>query len=138
MTMHTTFALLVCGMAVGLSSCSNTPTAPTTTIVSPATETFSSLLSVKGAATRAFSTHNRGTVSVTLSATTPPGMVVGIGVGIPRVNGTGCSLTSSVNTAAGTASQLELTAETGDYCVQIYDLGTLSAQLAFTLSFTHP
>ena len=128
----------VCVLAMTAVSCSTGPTAPTNTIASPATETFSSLLAVKGTASRSFSTHNRGTISVTLTSTSPAGTVVGVGVGIPRIGNTGCNLTTSVNTAAGSGAQISVTAETGDYCVQIYDLGTLSAQLAFTLSFTHP
>ena len=138
MTMRITFALLVCGMAAGLSSCSKTPTAPTTTIATPATETFSSVLAAKGTASRGFSTHNRGAVSVTVTSLTPAGTVVGIGVGIPRSSGIGCNLTAAANTTAGATAQLSLTAEVGDYCAEIFDPGTLTDTVAFTVTVTHP
>ncbi|MEO8678445.1 MAG: hypothetical protein ABI665_05325 [Vicinamibacterales bacterium] len=136
--MRITQALLVGGIAIGLASCTTTPTAPSTAFTSPATETFSSLLNVKGTASRSFNTHGTGAVSLTLTSTTPSGVVVGIGVGIPRSTGAGCSLTASVNTAAGSNSQVSVTAETGNYCVQVYDPGTISEPVSFSLSITHP
>lgn len=131
----TTFVFV---MALVLTSCSGSPTTPTTTITSPATETFSSLLAVRGTASRSFATHGQGTVSVMLASTTPPGAVVGIGVGIPRSTGGGCSLTSSMTTAAGVSAQVSVSAETGEYCAQVFDPGTLIEPLAFSLTITHP
>lgn len=120
------------------AACGETPAAPSTSITSPSTETFSSLLTAKGSASRTFATHDRGAVSLTLTSTTPADVVVGVGVGIPKSNGGGCILTASVDTAAGPSAQVSITAETGDYCVQLYDPGTLTEQVAFTLSITHP
>jgi len=136
--MRTSFILLVCVSASSAVSCGDTPTAPSTSITSPSTETFSSMLTVKGTASRSVAAHGRGPISVTLTSTTPAGAVLGLGVGIPRSTGGGCSLTASVNAAAGTPDQLTVIAEPGGYCVQVYDPGTLSEPVAFSLSITHP
>jgi len=125
--------------AVALTaSCGNSPTEPTAPAASPTTESYSSLLSVKGASSRSFIMLSRGSVSVRLSATTPAETVVGLGIGIPRADGFGCLLNSSVQTAAGAAPQIAVQADAGYYCAQIYDVGNLTDQLAFTIAIVHP
>jgi hypothetical protein len=113
----------------------NTPTPTPTT----ATVTFSSNLAVGGSSTRSFEATRAGVVSVTLIAvggsTT---LKVGIGVGIPLADGSGCVLSQSVETASGATAQLELSVDVGKYCVQIYDPGTLAGVAAFTISLIHP
>ena len=126
-------------LAALAASCGDTPTTPTSTApVSPLTESFSSQLSVKGTSSRSFVTPSRGSVSVTLSATFPSGTVVGLGVGIPRANGSGCLLSTSVQTGAAASPQIVIDADKGEYCVQVYDLGTLTDAISFTIAIVHP
>ena len=140
MVMNTSRVLGVLVAAALAASCgSDTPTTPTsTTPTSPVTESFVSQLSVKGTSSRSFAIPSRGSVSVTLSATTPSGTVVGLGVGIPRANGSGCLLSTSLSTGAASAPQIIIDADTGEYCVQIYDLGTLTDPISFTIAIVHP
>lgn len=103
------------------------------------TETFSSSLGVLGAAARSFTVSQGGTVSVRLENISPtPGVVVGLGVGIPRVDGTGCSLSRSLNTAPGSSAQITGGIDTGAYCVKVYDVGNLAALVNFSISIIHP
>src|SRR5687768_18072269 len=88
----------------GCTTYFETPTSATTT---PAADpsTFASHLVKGGSASRAFAVTNAGSIQLTLSSVTPS-VVVGLGVGIPRPDGSGCSLGKSVETTAGSAPQL--------------------------------
>jgi hypothetical protein len=63
---------------------------------------------------------------------------VGLGVGIPLADGSGCVLSRSVESTAGTTAQLELSVDIGKYCVQIYDPGTLTGVVSFAISLIYP
>jgi len=140
MAMRVVPVLLLAAVVAWTAACGDTPTTPTasTTPTSPVTESFSSQLAVKGTASRAFTMPSNGTATAQLSATTPGGIVLGFGFGIPRANGAGCLLSTSVDTAASGAPQLIVNADAGSYCVQVYDLGTLTDPIGFTVSIVHP
>jgi hypothetical protein len=113
---------------------SGTPTAP-----DPVADvnTFSSLVSPGTAASRQFEVTTGGTVSVRLSSTNPEGVELGLGVGIPRSNGS-CAVSSAVVTTAGAEAQLAVTTGAGTYCARVHDPGTLSAPVSFTLVVSRP
>jgi hypothetical protein len=118
---------------------SQSTTAPSTTTTSPTTDTFASIVYMGGAVTRSFTVSQAGTVSATLVSAAPPStIVVGLGVGIPLLNGTGCLLNRSVNTAAGPAARVETAVDPGVYCVQIFDVGNITAPVSFTIDIVHP
>jgi hypothetical protein len=130
---------LVVVSAFGVAGCSEdeTPTTPTTVNVQEVT--WSSTVATSGATSRSFKTTRNGTVSITLQSvggTTT--QRVGLGVGIPLGDGTGCVLSRSVETVSGSMAQLELSVDAGSYCVQVYDLGTLTQPTGFTLLLVYP
>lgn len=129
-------------VAVSMSvACSDsaTPTSPTATPTSPVSLTYSTTLAPRGAAARAFTASQGGTVSVTLVSAGPPATVaLGLGVGIPRVDGGGCLLAHSVVTSAGPAAQVFTTVDAGNYCVRVFDAGTLTEMVTVTITLTHP
>ena len=98
---------------------------------------FSSLVVPGGAASPAFTLATAGTIAVTLSSTMPAGTTVGVGIGIPRANGS-CALSAAVETTAGSAAQIAVAADTGPYCAKVYDPGTLTAPVPFTISISRP
>lgn len=100
-------------------------------------DTFSSQVAPSSAASRQFDVTTGGTVSVRLSSTNPEGVVLGLGVGIPRLNGS-CAVSSAVDTAAGAEAQLAVSTAAGTYCARVYDPGTLSAPVTFTLVISRP
>ena len=114
-----------------------TPTSPTTASPAPDPSTFASQLVKGGFASRAFTLTNTGTIQITLSSVTPS-VVVGLGVGIPRPDGSACSLSKSVDTTAGSAPQLAVPADPGTYCVKIYDVGQIEDSVTFAITVTHP
>ena len=121
--------------AIMLSGCGSdsTPTTPSNTSTTM-TENWSSVLAPGGASTRTFILNSAGTIVVTLTA----GPTAGLGVGLPRTTGGGCRLGVSVNASPGTTPQVSAQADAGQYCVQVYDLGTLTDPIGFAVKIEHP
>jgi hypothetical protein len=121
-------ALMLAGC--GSDSTPTTPSNPSGTV----TENWSSVIAPGGASTRSFTLNSSGTIVVTLTA----GPTAGLGVGLPRTTGGGCRLGVSVNASPGAAPQISTQADAGQYCVQVYDLGTLTDPIGFALKIEHP
>jgi len=124
--------------AVLLAACETTFTSPTQVADTDTLQReFSSQLVPGGGASRNFEVAAAGSIAVTLKSTTPAGVAIGLGVGIPRSNGT-CALSTAVETIAGATAQISVSADAGTYCAKVYDLGTLSAPLPFTIAISRP
>jgi hypothetical protein len=100
------------------------------------TETFASTLAVSGTASRTFTVAKTTTVGITL-ATLASTAAVGLGLGIPRSDGTGCLLYTSLSTVPGATAQITSSAEAGPYCVKLYDEGNLTGAAAFSVTIAH-
>ena len=108
-------------------------TTPTTTIAEP---TFAATLTVNGAQMKQFSTTGRGTVTVTLTAVGPDSTTV-IGLGLGTWNGASCQIVCDEQAAQG-ASLVCNASGVGNLCVRVYDPGTLTAPVTFSVDITHP
>jgi len=102
------------------------------------TEVFSQSLPVGGSSVYTFTVTTAGTVTVDLTSF---GTAVAVGLGLGTSSGTGstsCTLTSSSpSTLAGSTPQISVTENPGTYCVEIYDVGTLTAATSFSISIVH-
>ena len=98
---------------------------------------FSSVINPGSGASRDFTLTSSGTVAVTLTTTVPAGVALGVGIGIPRTNGS-CAVSAGVQTVAGSAPQIALTAEAATYCAKVYDPGTLAGPTTFTIVISRP
>jgi hypothetical protein len=132
-------AALVMASSLTLAGCGeDTATTPTTTATTT-TVVFSSNLAMGGSSTRSFEVTRAGTVSATLTAVgNSLTLKVGLGIGIPLADGTGCVLSRSVVTVPGATAQLELSVDAGKYCLQIYDPGTLTGVVGFAINLVFP
>jgi hypothetical protein len=72
-----------------------------------------------------------------LTSVAPPVLLV-IGVGIPRADGSGCVITRSVETAPGSEPQVAVTSEPGTYCVKVAATSFLSEPTTFSATVKHP
>ena len=126
-------AILAAAGCARTTMTSPTPVADTEALV----REFTSLVIPGGSASREFEVAAAGTIAVTLKSTTPAGVTVGLGVGIPRSNGS-CALSAAVETVAGTSAQLSISADSGAYCAKVYDVGTLTAPVPFTIAISRP
>lgn len=132
-------AALVLASSMTLAGCDDDP--PTTPTPNPTTTTvtFASNLAMGGSSTRSFDVSRAGVVSATLTAVGSTNTLkVGVGIGIPLADGSGCVLSRSVETVPGTTAQLELNVDIGKYCLQIYDPGTLTGVVAFSINLIFP
>jgi hypothetical protein len=113
----------------GSNSTPTTPSNPSSTVK----ENWSSVVAPGGASTRSFTVNSAGNIVVTLTA----GPTVGLGIGLPRTSGGGCRLGVSVNASPATTQQINTQADAGQYCVQVFDLGTLTDPVGFALTIEH-
>jgi hypothetical protein len=113
----------------------NTPTTPSNTSGTKS-ETWSGTVAPHGQSSRTFTVDTSGTITVTLTAAGVDAL--GLGVGLPRTTGGGCRLGVSVNASAGTTPQISTAADAGQYCVEVYDLGTITDPVGFALKIDHP
>jgi hypothetical protein len=127
-----------CGLALVAAACADpvAPAAPT-----PATPTitdvYNGTLVVQGLNTLPFHVNELGGIAVTLSRL-DPAATVGLGLGTLN-NGTCTLLQNNRSVQASDTAQITGTATTaGDFCLELYDTGTLTAPVAFTISVLHP
>jgi hypothetical protein len=134
-------ALLVAAFAAagcGGDSSAPAPTAPAVNSL----ETFSSILVPGGSSFYSFSVAAAGTATLTLasltSSSTPAASTVVVGLSLGNPVGTGCSVLTTVQTNTGLKAQLTSPVGADVYCVQIQDVGNLTAPLNFTIRINHP
>ena len=120
-----------CGAAVSTST-------PTTTAAARTTDTFTGTVAVGARDVHAFTVTAAGTVDVALTAVTPASMVMGISIGT-TVDGSCIALSgASAQASPGSAALLSGIVSAGTLCVDVHDLGTLSAPVGYTVTVTHP
>ena len=135
--------LLLGGIVTGAGAACETTNPPINPVFSGAvtTESFSGSLPLLGFKFYSFTVPRAGTISLTLlslrEGTTASTATIGIGLGVPR--GTDCTLSSTVNTGTGAVPQLTVDIEgSGVLCVRVYDTGTLTAPVDFSVNITRP
>lgn len=131
--------VLVLLSAFTVAACGEDETPTTPTPRTTESVTWSTNVANGGATSRSFRTTRNGTVSVTLqSLAGSTTLRAGLGVGIPLGDGSGCVLSRSVEATAGATAQLELAVDAGNFCVQVYDPGTLTQPVGFTILLVYP
>ena len=113
-------------------------TTPTPTPTSPTTSTFASALPVQGSVSRVFATTQAGTVTVTLKSAGATSTVVGLGIGVPHTGVANCALFTTSRTTASTTPQITAPVDVGQYCVALYDVGTLTSPINFEVTIVYP
>jgi hypothetical protein len=105
------------------------------------TDTFTGNVALQAADSHAFVITLSGKIAITLTAVGPPSTAeVGVGIGIPT--GLACSLVlgdgTRVTTTAGSTPQISGTVLPGTFCVVVYDAGTLTEPVDYTVTVAHP
>ena len=110
--------------------------ANTTTPTAHAVQTFNGTLQPAGTDMYTFTTSITGVITVTLTNAGPPaGLTLGMGIGTP--NGSVCTLIQSQQVQAANIAQISVTADPGTFCVTVFDLGTLTAPVPYTVVVSH-
>jgi len=76
-----------------------------------------------------------GTVFVTLQSAPVP---VGLGIGVPQANRSGCRASLSTTATAASSPQLTTAVEEGRYCVIVFDVVGLTDPIVFTVEVVQP
>ena len=128
-------AALMAPTACGSSTTSNVPTTP----VNPVTNTFAGTLTVNGAATYTFAVLTAGTVTATLTAVGPDATVP-IGFSIGNWSGTTCSVGQGLyqDHAVQGAVITATVSLAGTLCMRVYDPGTLTDSVTYSIDVVHP
>ena len=144
------FAVLVLILAPFCAACGDdTPTTPSSTTNSRATERFDDIINAQESRFFAFSVGSNGTTSINLASLSPlnrPGslvatMEIGWGKTVKDDGGTviGCTLARVTQTTPALAAQLSDTLPpASDYCANIADVGGLRESANFSMRVTHP
>ena len=128
-------ALLV--LTLFTAACDDGPTLPTD--VGPITLTFASNIQPRGVISRSFVVVEPGTVSVTFLSLSVTDIEMAIGLGTTDSEGRGCTITSSVTARPDAVNPIiSTTLTSGNYCVQIADVGNLTGLASFLITFTRP
>ena len=110
------------------------PPAPTP-VVPTITETFSDTLIQLGSNTHQFTVQQVGGLKVSLSDVNPP-TAVSFAVGTQSL--VGCTPISQQRYEPGATAQLSGTATTtGQFCVMVYDSGTLAEPVTYKVTVLH-
>ena len=142
----TGLALVTAAMAA--TGCgNNTVSTPSTTPPTSVTDTFEGTLTVNGAITQPFVVQTAGTVTATFTSLDPSSVVVNgetsdtvVGLSLGTWNGLVCTIGAPTlandKAKVGVALTASATA-TGNYCVRVYDSGSLTQPTAYQLTVTH-
>ena len=138
-----TAGVVAVALMLPLAACDNGPSTTTDTTsvtsptTSPVTESFASQLFVGGSASRSFTAVKAGTAIVTLVSAGTSTTKVGFGIGVPNFLGSGCLFTRS-NEAAIAGTSFTLPVDAGVYCVRVFDTGTLTSNITFSVTIVRP
>jgi hypothetical protein len=131
------FALAVAAVTAACGDDTPPPTTPTTP-TGPTTAVFGSRLTPGGAVSRSFSATAAGTVTAMLTNAGGPFTRVGLGIGVPSAGLAKCVLSTSITTTPGSTPQIAAAVDAGQYCVTIYDVGTLTSAIDFSITLVYP
>src|SRR5262245_53440238 len=136
--------IVVLALGVGVlatgSGNDNQPTTPTpTTPTGPTTTVFASRLTPNGAVSRSFAATTAGTVTVMLTNAAGPFTRVGLGLGVPTTGTVArCAFSTAIGTASSSSPPISASVGAGQDCVAIYDLGTLTEPVDFSVPLVYP
>lgn len=102
----------------------------------PGTITFASQVIRGGFTARAFDASASGTLTARLESLSPDLVGVGLGIGIPTFTGD-CPVTVQV-TNARPGTELSVGVAAATYCVKVFDPGTITTPVSFTVRISHP
>ena len=127
--MNTEGAVVLLSALLNVACGDDVATAPTET-TSPSTITWTTQLGPRGSASRSLQVDQARAVSVTLQSAPFP---VGLGIGVPQADGSGCRTTLSTTATPASSPQLTTSVEEGQYCVIVFDVVGLTDPITFTL-----
>lgn len=133
---------LMLAAILATAGCNDTPTSATpraevTPITTPVNVAFPGVVGPGGSVSRSFFAQIPGRVVAVLSGISPATRLV-IGIGVPRVDGSGCLLTVSETASDGDAAEVTADVAVGTFCVQVFAPPQTANAVTFSVALTHP
>lgn len=134
--------IVVAALVLGTIACGDDPVPTTPTDTSGQVEVFTGSLAPRGVGFYSFQTTSSANASFTLASLTSVatgralGTSVQLGIGIPA--GEGCSIANATSASPGLIAQLTHSVAPGTYCVQVSDIGNLTAPANFAVRIRRP
>jgi hypothetical protein len=128
----------VLGLTLFATACTDPVAPPAPTPAAPTiTEAFNDTLIQLGSNTHLFTVQQVGGLRVSISDVSPAAEVI-FGIGTQSL--VSCTLLSQVKYVPGTATTAQLSGTattTGQFCVMVYDSGTLAEPVTYTVTVLH-
>ena len=130
--------MLAIAAALAAAGCgSDTPTTPTTPSIPVTTDTFPGTLTPNSGRTHLFITARSGSITATLTSLGPDsGLTVGLALG--TWNGNACAIQLAKDNAVQSSVLIGASSAAGSLCVRIYDIGTLTDPVDYSIEVKHP
>lgn len=121
------------------TACSDsTTTGPTGQVTPPTVEVFTGTLAPGGSNVHPFTiARNNGTLEVTLTRVSTANLQIGLGVGNPSATSCTFLTGASIRTGASTTPQLSGTSDAGSFCIGVFDVGTLTEAVTYSVTASH-
>jgi hypothetical protein len=107
---------------------------PTNDPTPAAVDVFASTVGPSGSATHEIPIAFNGATSITLVSA---GTTNSLGLAFGAWDGSVCRFSTIVNVAPG-ATPIATNVDPGNYCIKVFDIGTLTATILFTIDTLHP
>ena len=111
------------------------PNPPNINVGDDKSDQFDTTLAVGGFSSRTVLATKTGNVQVRLQSLGSTASRIGVGFGVARFDGT-CAFTRSMETGPGGSFSLPVAA--GQYCLRVFDVGTLTAPTGFNIAINYP
>jgi hypothetical protein len=141
--MHSPLRLALCALVVAISASAcddDTPTAPTPEPPVTVTDNFTGSITRNSAATHSFLATRAGQVAATLTSLSPNteanDLIVGFGLG--TWNGTVCNVVLARDKAPQSTVIYGNVNASGELCVRVYDVGSVTGETSYEISVVHP
>jgi hypothetical protein len=138
MPRSTAFAPLALVAALAAAGCSgDTPTTPGETLAPiSVTESFTDSVNPNGGRTHPFAVERAGELSATLTSVAPDAEAI-VGLSIGTWNGQVCQIVLANDNARTGITVTGSATVAGAFCVRVYDVGKLTANVEYTVTVTH-
>ncbi len=93
-------------------------------------------LGANGSASRLVPTSAGGTLSVSLDSLSYPSGQLGLGIGVPGPGGSGC--VPAQVAIGGVTTTLSALVDTGNFCVEVFNVGRTAGPVNFSSTISHP
>ena len=124
-------------LALTTAACGGSPLSPDELASLLTTESFSGPLAVGASAVHPFVGKGAGAVTLTMTALAPDNTLL-LGLGLGNWDGTTCSVQISTTQGKVGTDYAATISSAGNFCVFVTDVGTLTADVTYTVQVRHP